>query len=242
MIFFYSPGGENGYLSNAYESKFTYNDLEFRTAEQALMYMKAATFNDTETADRILGMFNFKDLRRIAREITGFSDAVWRSSQEKIMMDILTAKFSCNQNLWEKLDSTDNEILVNCDVRSGIWGIGIPMYDDRRLKMELWENKNLLGTCLMNARGILRGRMSRQESENKDILKLSALSSVESKFNRGICVEVCSLVRTDTLSVERIVNCESFEEISKKMQQTGIYKVFRIDIVGDVIHVYVTRI
>ena len=49
----------NGYLSNWYHSPFTINGICYDSIEQYMMYQKALTFNDVETAEKILKTKNF---------------------------------------------------------------------------------------------------------------------------------------------------------------------------------------
>ena len=54
IICFHLVDEPNGYLSNWYPSPFTLDGIAYSTVEQYMMYQKAVTFGDTDTANAIL--------------------------------------------------------------------------------------------------------------------------------------------------------------------------------------------
>ena len=50
LICFHNPNEKNGYLSNWYPSKFTVRGVQFSSMEQFMMYQKAVSFGDGDTA------------------------------------------------------------------------------------------------------------------------------------------------------------------------------------------------
>ena len=243
MICFYNAENKNGYLSNSYESKFIYDGIEFKTAEQALLYARAKVFNDTDTVNKVISIKDFKNLRREGRVTKNFNSSVWEARQEQVMIDILLAKFSCNPKLVKRLLLTGNDVIANCSIQSGRWGIGLPIYDPRRLQKESWQNENLLGTCLMKVRDILREENKQVEFEREGlVVTLKAFSTIKSQFNKGIKIEICKETGKNFFSIERIFDCETFDDIRKQVRKPENYKVIRMDIVEDVIQVYAVLI
>ncbi len=99
FTFFYSG---NSPFSNWHISPFTMDGVKFNCAEQAMMYYKAALFEDDETADKILSTKNPRDQKALGRSVKGFDLAVWEHHRERTMYDILFAKFSQNVRLWRR--------------------------------------------------------------------------------------------------------------------------------------------
>ncbi|MBS6868996.1 NADAR family protein [Blautia producta] len=74
---------------------------------------------------------------------------MWESYAEKT--EVL-AKFSQNEALKGKLQSTGNAVLAECAVRDRIWGIGLSMKNPDRFDRTKWNGQNLLGYTLMMVR------------------------------------------------------------------------------------------
>ena len=81
--------------------------------------------------------------------------------RQVIVYNGLYAKFSCNEELKEKLLATGNHILAECAVQDRIWGNGISMKDDKRFDMKSWKGQNLLGFSIMLVRERLREEQER---------------------------------------------------------------------------------
>jgi len=155
-IFFWGTKGRFGFLSNWCESRFTLNGIEFLHAEQAMMYEKAKMMGDEEIAAEILEMENPSVVKKLGREVRNFDEKKWGSNRERIVTDILFAKFSQNALLKEKLESTGTAILVEASPWDRIWGIGLrASHPDAKIP-EKWRGLNLLGKCLMEVRSRLR--------------------------------------------------------------------------------------
>ena len=156
MIFFHNPDEINGYLSNWYISYFSIQGVRFSSMEQYMMYSKAMLFKDVEIANKILKTDDVREIKALGREVRNFSEGIWVSARESIIINGLYAKFTQNKNLGLKLISTGNEILAECAVKDKIWGIGLSMKDERRFDVNQWRGMNLLGKCLMVVRSQIR--------------------------------------------------------------------------------------
>lgn len=151
-IGFFRPNEENGYLSNWYPSKFIINHIEFKSAEQYLMYSKAELFKDGYYAMKILNTNNQREIKDYGRKVHNFNEKIWKENRERIMYEALYAKFTQNDDLKIKLLHTDDAILVECSPYDRIWGIGISTDDDLYKDSKNWKGKNLLGKTLMKVR------------------------------------------------------------------------------------------
>lgn len=155
VICFHKPGEPNDYLSNWYYSEFILDGMRFNSVEQYMMYNKAITFGDTETAQKILNTNNFKLMKQLGREVHNYNDRVWSSIRYDVVKAGVLAKFSQNAGLAEKLLNTGNSLLAECAVRDRIWGIGLGMSNPDRFNPAMWKGQNLLGKVLMDVRNIL---------------------------------------------------------------------------------------
>lgn len=156
VICFHNPNEENGYLSNWYMSDFIVDGIKFSSMEQYMMYMKAVTFDDKESADKILGIINVEKIKELGRGVKGYNETVWNGVRQVIVYKGLLEKFRQNVDLREKLLSTGDATLAECAVSDRVWGIGLSMFDNDRFDISKWRGKGLLGFALMIVRDELR--------------------------------------------------------------------------------------
>ena len=130
IVCFHNPNEENGYLSNWYVSEFECDGIRFSSMEQYMMYQKANCFGDTKIAEKILETTDVAQIKVLGR---------------------ICEKFQ-NPELKSRLKATGDAVLAECAVRDCIWGIGLSMTDPKRLEIEKWRGKNLLGFALMMVR------------------------------------------------------------------------------------------
>lgn len=65
------------------------------------------------------------------------------------------AKFSQNAGLRRELLRTVGAVLVNCDQRVTVWGVGLRLTDECIAEPSEWRGSNSLGECLMDVRSQL---------------------------------------------------------------------------------------
>lgn len=140
-------------LSQWFAAGFTAGGRYFATAEHWMMYHKAITFGDTETANRILAETEPKKVKAWGRKVRGFLPEKW----DEVKFDIVVAgnvlKFGQHALLGDYLRSTAPSILVEASPYDAQWGIGLRAEDAIRLNDPAkWEGLNLLGWALMEAR------------------------------------------------------------------------------------------
>lgn len=156
VICFHNPDEINGYLSNWYMSDFAVDGVKFSSMEQYMMYQKAICFKDKETAEKILQTENVGKIKALGREVKNYNDVIWNGLRQVIVYDGLIEKFRQNEDLRQKLLSTECNILAECAVQDKIWGIGLSMKDERRFDINEWKGRNLLGFTLMRVRDVLK--------------------------------------------------------------------------------------
>ena len=152
FTFFYHENEENGCFSNWFYSVFYVNGIKFTSVEQYLMYQKAVTFCDEETAVKILETDEPSMIKYLGRMVKNYQDCLWAGKRQLVLYDGLMAKFGQNQKLRKKLLATEETIMAECSVNDKIWGIGISMDDIRRFDLSEWVGINLLGNTLMLVR------------------------------------------------------------------------------------------
>lgn len=155
VVCFHNPNEINGYLSNWYISEFEKDGQKYTSLEQYMMYQKAVTFNDTQTAQKILQTSDPGKIKALGREVKGFDNVIWNGMRQIIVYEGLLAKFSQNAELKDKLIATGNVMMAECAVQDRIWGIGLSMNDEKRFDMKEWKGQNLLGFALMAVRKVL---------------------------------------------------------------------------------------
>lgn len=132
-------------FSNWFVKAFKYDGREFVCSEQAMMYEKALLFKDYEVATEILKSKNPRDQKALGRKIRNFNDKLWNVNKNRIVKDVLTAKFS-DPTLKEFLLKYKGYELVEASPYDRIWGIGYKEKDALD-NIDNW-GQNLLGVIL----------------------------------------------------------------------------------------------
>lgn len=155
-ICFHKPEEENGYLSNWYQSRFSFRGTDFTSVEQYMMYRKAVMFGDAAVRRGILLTNDAARIKQLGRSVRNYNEKLWSGQRQLIVYQGLLAKFAQNDDLRIMLLNTGNAILAECAVTDKIWGIGLSMEDDRRFLVDEWKGSNLLGFSLMQVRNMLQ--------------------------------------------------------------------------------------
>lgn len=143
-------------LSQWYLAPFTHDDIQFPTAEHALMLGKAKLFGDKSTERRILTTPSPREAKDLGRGVLPYDDTLWTEKRQEVAIAANAAKFSQNPKLREYLLSTGDKVLVEASPYDKIWGIGLRSSDSRAKDPRKWRGRNLLGFTLMAVRATLR--------------------------------------------------------------------------------------
>ena len=146
VIAFWKVGEPWGCFSNWYPAKVD----DWPTSEHAMTYGQAVLFNDMETAYEIAEAKTPAEAKALGRKIKNFDSIVWDKYKTKIVLDVLTKKFTQNETLKTILLSTDNKVLIEASPLDNVWGIGIAANDKHIYHPYMWAGQNLLGFCLMD--------------------------------------------------------------------------------------------
>lgn len=147
---FFSHGILSQFWPVKFVSKTDHTDsIEYNCVEQWYHHMKAITFSDFETAEKIMKESNPYEQKKLGRQVLNFDTEVWKEKSFLIAVQGNYHKFSQNPSLKKYLLSTNGKRLVEAREDS-IWGIGITVEDAKRGVK--WNGLNLLGKALMKVR------------------------------------------------------------------------------------------
>lgn len=136
------------YMSKNKDYLFEENGVKFITAEHYMMYHKALTFNDIETASKILETPHPRDVKALGRLVKNYDDKIWSQRRFDVVVQGNLLKFSQNQDLMDDLIKYQDLIFVEASPVDVIWGIGLHYEDDRVLDEKQWKGQNLLGKAI----------------------------------------------------------------------------------------------
>lgn len=156
-VFFYKD-----WLSNYQRTKF---DVEwkgvkytFTSTEQGFMYIKAITFGDNVTAQKILNTDDPNRCRKLGRQVKGYNDAEWAKIRYDVFYTLNWAKYTQDKKLQEKLldPQFDGKKFVEASPIDKIWGIGYAEDNPNIEFTDMYWGKNYLGCILTNIRKRLK--------------------------------------------------------------------------------------
>jgi ribA/ribD-fused uncharacterized protein len=128
--------------------------LSFSSAEQYMMYCKAAFFNDPGTAAAILRTSSPRKQKSLGRKVEGFDAARWDAVREEVVERGNRAKFAQVPHCRAVLLGTQERELHEASPFDRVWGIGFGEADALRSR-KAW-GQSLLGKALMRVRTWLR--------------------------------------------------------------------------------------
>lgn len=157
ILYFFSKEPENKEFSNFYETNFTLDGVDYKSAEHAFQAVKAKTFGDEVNFAKILKAKSAQSAKSFGKKVVGFKDDVWTpEKKEDIMKQIVRAKFTQNLDLRKKLVDSGDKILANTDARDKFWGVGTSANTAIAKDPSKWKGENRLGKMLMELRTELR--------------------------------------------------------------------------------------
>lgn len=125
---------------------------EWQCAEQAIMAAKAVKFDDMAMYKRICAEPNALRVKQLGSKVAHFDSAEWDKTLERIMPELLLAKYAQHEPSRQALLETGNRTLVEASKKDKKWGIGMLPDDERVLDASKWQGKNLLGKWLTQVR------------------------------------------------------------------------------------------
>lgn len=113
---------EYAFLSNFYSCSFTYDGVEYDSAERAYQCTRARRLQAPDLAQQIYGCRDAKECKKLSHHV--FSNPDWDHEKQFVMKAIVTDKFSQNPHLQEKLLLTGTKTLIEATT-DPYWGAGV---------------------------------------------------------------------------------------------------------------------
>ena len=154
-LFFYGARPFNNWVRTERQIQEPSMRLSFDSSEQYFMWMKAITFNDLETAARIIAEKDPRAAKELGQQVKGYNEEAWARVREDAMIRACYLKFSQNPDFGKALLATGDRIIVEASPIDTIWGVGLAEKDPLILDERNWKGLNLLGKSLMKVREML---------------------------------------------------------------------------------------
>lgn len=165
-------------FSNFHPARFEYKDYTFISNEQFMMFSKAKNFNDEVSAEKIIAINNeplaqkfitgeisreeiIKDkelsaqwqtlmmkAKKLGRGVKNYDEFFWESRRYKIVLFGAREKFNQNEDLKQILINTGDTKMIESNPYDKVWACGLSEYDAKRIPIEKWPGRNLLGQIL----------------------------------------------------------------------------------------------
>ena len=140
--------GPATYMSNLHRVSLTFEDLDFTSAEQAFVYMKALVCNAVAILSCIRSVNDPFRIKSLARRITATKE--WEEQRDQILYEIVKAKFKQNPTYAKALLETGNSAIFEA-TRDSYYGCGIPLSQAFLIDKDS-PGKNIGGEILMQVR------------------------------------------------------------------------------------------
>jgi ribA/ribD-fused uncharacterized protein len=164
ILFFFSKEPENKEFSSFFDTTFKIDDIEYKNAEQAFQAIRAKTFGDDDSFNKILKSKSAQSAKSFGNKIEKFDEEVWNAQRDTVMRSILRAKFSQNPAIRKQLLDSGNGMIANADPRENYWGIGTSAGTSIAKNPAKWKGKNMMGKLLMELRSELRAEDDADEA------------------------------------------------------------------------------
>ena len=111
--------GHHSFLSNMSYAEIQFKGKEFKSVEEGYQYLRACANDCHEDASKIRKESDPYAAKRASRKFK--DNKKWLNSREKLMKDLVTAKFNQNEDLKKKLIDTGDKALFEC-TEDKFWG------------------------------------------------------------------------------------------------------------------------
>lgn len=146
----------DGVFSQWAPSPFFYRGMEFCTAEQFMMFGKAAVFGDDVNMKNILATTSPRRQKQFGRQIKDYDDDRWLEFACPVVLLGTFLKFSQIHLFQIQMQSsTEVELYVEASPHDKRWGIGLALDNPDRLDFSKWDGDNLLGQAITDVRNLI---------------------------------------------------------------------------------------
>jgi ribA/ribD-fused uncharacterized protein len=147
---------------------------KFSSAEKYMMMAKASIFGDPAGLRRLEPLHDVKEIKKAGRQVLGFDQEVWDSSNLAAVTIGNYYKMTQNDGLWAFVNEMGDRQYVEGSPVDKVWGVALswddPLIEDR----SNWKGENRLGQCLDNVWDMIVafGREADPFQAYGDLLKL----------------------------------------------------------------------
>lgn len=134
-------------FSNWSASNFTFKNNKFVCLEQSYMFHKATINNDHDKAQQIMNTDKAREIKNIGSAIRVERNSNWHNVKNKLMLELVRAKFNQNEEMKAKLIATGNRNIGESG-RDMNFAIGLPLTHSDVLDSTKWTGNNELGKAL----------------------------------------------------------------------------------------------
>ena len=142
-------------FSNWSPARFEYEQHVYVNLEQAYMHIKAKVNGDEDAGRKIMYTTNPRDIKFIGSKIVIDNDR-WDAMKGDVMVKLVRAKFSQNEDLMKELLKTGNKTLGETG-KDSYFSVGLPLTHGGILDTKSWKAPSKLGKALESVREELRG-------------------------------------------------------------------------------------
>ena len=245
-IGFWRESDPLGCCSNWYPAGFEFMGAGFATSEHWMMWQKARTMRDWDTAERILEAPTPRGAKELGAEVSPYDGALWDNVREELVYYGVREKFLQNPELRNLLLSTGSVLLAEASPYDRVWGIGLMADDPLFGDIAAWKGSNLLGRVCMRVRSDLReasragiplGKLANRGWENAEELpksriggmSLLELSRVPAARSAVLCY---ACIAQRHLMNPKITNAEAFLRFVDSSTVAGINEAMRDNMGG----------
>jgi len=95
------------------------------------------------------------EAKALGRQVKNYTDQVWTKVRYTRMLEVNREKYK-NSRYRKLLLDTGDKLIVECNPKDPVWGIGLSETDPATLDQSQWKGQNLLGEVLMQIRKELK--------------------------------------------------------------------------------------
>ena len=163
-----------GILSNFDDCPLKFEDVDFRSSEQAYQWSACVEALREDLAEEVMQAITPLEAKRIA-SIIKTPDSNWYDIKYGVMEKILQTKLKSSKAFRDELLATGNKILI--EARHDVWwGSGMSFKMSTTTKPEYHPGQSWLGEILMKIRSQIQ---SENELELSEVPETSAVSQVD---------------------------------------------------------------
>ena len=141
-------------FSNWYPCRIQHGDHSFKSVEQAnYQHSKAVYVGDVTSATKLMYTTDHAAVKKIGSKVAGVNGSNWDTVKNNIMKDLITKKFTDNDDLKAELLATGNKAMV-VSGRDPQYACGLPIVHKDIFNQTKWTGKNMLGDILCIVRDI----------------------------------------------------------------------------------------